>query len=197
MTEADQSEIIKAAVTMQYQGIWIRFISFLIDTIVLGVLIGVIGSILGFSVVSRTAGWGFGLLSFIIFLAYFTYLEGSKGQTIGKMVTKIKVVGEDGEMINMNQAFTRTPRNRWPISLSNRCYPNLEVGKETASGRSYCQDGSYKGMISDFSLYFRISGNSLVYMIVLPEGQPFFISRGYDLRSVQAILCHRQIHPRS
>ena len=92
---------------MQYQGIWIRFISFLIDTIVLGVLIGVIGSILGFSVVSRTAGWGFGLLSFIIFLAYFTYLEGSKGQTIGKMVTKIKVVGEDGEMINMNQAFTR------------------------------------------------------------------------------------------
>ena len=92
---------------MQYQGIWIRFISFLIDTIVLGVLIGVIGSILGFSVVSRTAGWGFGLLSFIIFLSYFTYLEGSKGQTIGKMVTKIKVVGEDGEMINMNQAFTR------------------------------------------------------------------------------------------
>jgi uncharacterized RDD family membrane protein YckC len=107
MTEADQSEIIKTAVTMQYQGIWIRFISFLIDTIVLGVLIGVVGSILGFSVVSRTAGWGFGLLSFIIFLAYFTYLEGSKGQTIGKMATKIKVVGEDGEMINMNQAFTR------------------------------------------------------------------------------------------
>ncbi len=107
MTEADQSEIINAAVNMQYQGIWIRFISFLIDTIVLGVLIGVVGSILGFSVVSRTAGWGFGLLSFIIFLAYFTYLEGSKGQTIGKMVTKIKVVGEDGEMINMNQAFTR------------------------------------------------------------------------------------------
>jgi uncharacterized RDD family membrane protein YckC len=107
MTEADQSEIIKTAVTMQYQGIWIRFISFLIDTIVLGVLIGVIGSILGLNVVSRTAGWGFGLLSFIIFLAYFTYLEGSKGQTIGKMVTKIKVVGEDGGKIDMNQAFTR------------------------------------------------------------------------------------------
>lgn len=107
MSEADQSEIIKTAVTMQYQGIWIRFISFLIDTIVLGVLIGAIGSILGFSVVSRTAGWGFGLLSFIIFLAYFTYMEGSNGQTIGKMVTKIKVVREDGGKIDMNQAFTR------------------------------------------------------------------------------------------
>lgn len=107
MSEADQSEIIKTAVTMQYQGIWIRFISFLIDTIVLGVLIGAIGSILGFSVVSRTAGWGFGLLSFIIFLAYFTYMERSNGQTIGKMVTKIKVVREDGGKIDMNQAFTR------------------------------------------------------------------------------------------
>jgi len=107
MAGADQSEIMKAAVTMQYQGVGIRFISFLIDSIVLVLLIGVVGSIFGFSVVSRTAGWGFGLLSFIIFLAYFTYLEGSKGQTIGKMVTKIKVVREDGGMINMNQAFTR------------------------------------------------------------------------------------------
>ena len=48
MTEADQSEIINAAVNMQYQGIWIRFISFLIDTIVLGVLIGVVGLHIGF-----------------------------------------------------------------------------------------------------------------------------------------------------
>ena len=107
MAGSDQSEVMKNPGAMEYQGIWIRFISLLMDTIVLGVLIGVVGSILGLSVVSRTAGWGFGLLSFIIFLAYFTYLEGSKGQTIGKMVTKIKVVGEDGEMINMNQAFTR------------------------------------------------------------------------------------------
>ena len=107
MAGSDQSEVMKNPGAMEYQGIWIRFISLLIDTIVLGVLIGVVGSILGLSVVSRTAGWGFGLLSFIIFLAYFTYLEGSKGQTIGKMVTKIKVVGEDGGKINMNQAFTR------------------------------------------------------------------------------------------
>jgi uncharacterized RDD family membrane protein YckC len=107
MAGSDQSEVMKNPGAMEYQGIWIRFISLLMDTIVLGVLIGVIGSILGFSVVSRTVGWGFGLLSFIIFLAYFTYLEGSKGQTIGKMVTKIKVVGEDGGKIDMNQAFTR------------------------------------------------------------------------------------------
>jgi uncharacterized RDD family membrane protein YckC len=105
--EANQSEIMKTTVTMQYQGIWIRFISFLIDSIVLALLIGAVGSVLGFSAFSRTTGWGFGLLSFIMFLAYFTYLEGAKGQTIGKIVTKIRVVREDGGKINMSQAFTR------------------------------------------------------------------------------------------
>lgn len=108
MADANQSEISKTTFDMQYQGVMIRFISFLIDSIVLALLIGAVGSILGFNIFSQNAGWGFGLLSFIIFLAYFTYLEGAKGQTIGKMVTKIKVVREDGGKIDMNQAFTRT-----------------------------------------------------------------------------------------
>lgn len=108
MAGSDQSELAKATVNMDYQGIGIRFISLLIDTIILGLLIGAIGSILGFNVFAQRADWGFGLVSFLIFLAYFTYLEGSRGQTIGKMVTKIKVVREDGGTIDMSQAFTRT-----------------------------------------------------------------------------------------
>ncbi len=37
-----------------------------------------------------------GLFSFIFYIGYYTYLEGSRGQTIGKMITRIKVVREDG-----------------------------------------------------------------------------------------------------
>ena len=92
MASADQSEIMRTAVNMQYQGVSTRFIALLIDSIILALLIGALGSILGFGLFSETSGSGFGILSFIIFLAYFTYLEGSRGQTIGKMVTKIKVV---------------------------------------------------------------------------------------------------------
>jgi len=33
--------------------------------------------------------WWLGIIDFIIFIGYFTYLEGSRGQTIGKMITKI------------------------------------------------------------------------------------------------------------
>src|SRR5512139_2077353 len=51
--------------------------------------------------------WTWGLLSFALYIAYYTYLEGTRGQTIGKMITKIKVVREDGSPIDMNQAFTR------------------------------------------------------------------------------------------
>ena len=108
MAGGNQSEIMKTAITMQYQGVSIGFIALLIDSIILALLIGAVGSILGFSVFSENAGSGFGILAFIIFLAYFTYLEGSRGQTIGKMIVKIKVVREDGGKIDVTQAFTRT-----------------------------------------------------------------------------------------
>jgi uncharacterized RDD family membrane protein YckC len=51
------------------------------------------------------SGWG--IITFIIFVAYFTYLEGTRGQTIGKMVMKIKVVREDGSSIDISTAFIR------------------------------------------------------------------------------------------
>lgn len=58
MAGFDQSDIIKTAVTMQYQGVRIRFIALLIDSIVLALLIGAVGSILGFNIFFKTAGWG-------------------------------------------------------------------------------------------------------------------------------------------
>ncbi|NPV61037.1 MAG: RDD family protein [Methanotrichaceae archaeon] len=107
MAGTEQSEIMKAPVILEYQGIGIRFVSLLIDSIVLGLLLGALGAILGVGRASGTAEWGWGLFYFLVYLAYFTYLEGSRGQTVGKMITKIKVVGENGGKIDMNQAFVR------------------------------------------------------------------------------------------
>jgi uncharacterized RDD family membrane protein YckC len=103
MASADQTEIMRVPMPMQFQGIRIRFVALLIDTIILSLLIGVVGSIFR----SQTAGWAFGLFSFLIFLTYFTYLEGSTGQTVGKMLMKIKVIRADGGKVDMKQAFTR------------------------------------------------------------------------------------------
>lgn len=92
----------------EYQGIGIRLVSIIIDNLIVGIIIGVIGSGIGFGMMTqRMVPWWIGLLYFVIYIGYFTILEGSKGQTIGKMVTKIKVVREDGGPIDMNQALTR------------------------------------------------------------------------------------------
>jgi uncharacterized RDD family membrane protein YckC len=92
----------------EYQGIGIRLVSLIIDNIIVGIIIGAIGSGIGFGMMTqRMVPWWIGLLYFVIYVGYFTLLEGSKGQTVGKMVTKIKVVREDGGQIDMNQALTR------------------------------------------------------------------------------------------
>jgi len=105
---SDQPVMGTPPVAKEYQGIGIRFVSLLIDTIILALIIGVVGSIIGFGMMEMgKVPWWLGLVDFIIFIVYFTYLEGSRGQTIGKMITKIKVVREDGKPIDMNQAFTR------------------------------------------------------------------------------------------
>ena len=92
----------------EYQGIGIRLVSIIIDNIIVGIIIGAIGSGIGFGMMAqRMVPWWIGLLYFVIYIGYFTLLEGSKGQTIGKMITKIKVVREDGGKIDMNQALTR------------------------------------------------------------------------------------------
>ena len=107
MADQDQMELANPG-PMAYQGVGIRFVSLLIDSIIIGFMIGALGAVLGVEMMeSGTAPWAWGLFSFIFFIGYFTYLEGSRGQTIGKMITRIKVVREDGRPIDMNQAFTR------------------------------------------------------------------------------------------
>ncbi len=102
-----QPEMIGAPKSLDYQGVGIRFVSILIDSIILGIIDVVLGSIFGiFGSASRNVWWWW-ILSFLIMLAYFTYLEGTRGQSIGKMITQIKVVREDGGKIDINQAFIR------------------------------------------------------------------------------------------
>jgi uncharacterized RDD family membrane protein YckC len=108
MAGSDQPLTEKPPIALEYQGIGIRFVSLLIDSIILGIIIGVLGSVTGIGVVGKgMIPWWLGLIYFIIYIGYYTYLEGLQGQTIGKMITKIKVVREDGKPIDMNQAFTR------------------------------------------------------------------------------------------
>lgn len=102
-----------------YQGVAIRFVAILIDTIIILIIAGILSALFNaFAVITNSAsgtvtfslaGALGGLVSLAVFILYFTLLEGRYGQTVGKMAVKIKVVQEaDGAPIDYSQAAVRT-----------------------------------------------------------------------------------------
>ena len=95
--------------TGEAAGFWRRFAAALID----GVLLGIAGNL-----VDRAAGTGLsGGTSFawIVSLAYFTFLHGRTGQTLGDAALGIRVVDVrdgTGEPIGYGRAFLR-----WLVSI--------------------------------------------------------------------------------
>jgi uncharacterized RDD family membrane protein YckC len=104
--------------TTPYQGVAIRFVAILIDTIIIAIIAGVLSAPFNaFAVITNASGtvtFSFagvlgGLVSLAVFMLYFTLLEGHYGQTVGKMAVKIKVVRlADGAPIDYSQAAVRT-----------------------------------------------------------------------------------------
>ena len=103
----------------QYAGAGQRFLNYVIDTIAFYILYLIFLSIMGFFMMdmfSRGASENLGLiialmtygLAIFIMLAYYTLLEGSNGKTLGKLITKTRVVTEDGQPISYGKAFIRT-----------------------------------------------------------------------------------------
>ncbi len=112
MAGADEIRPATIHETTAYQGVAIRFVALLIDSIILWIVFAILGFLFGvfnsgFYLSPRVALSGWGIVAFIIYIAYFTYLEGTRGQTIGKRVMGLKVVREDGGSIDMGAAFVR------------------------------------------------------------------------------------------
>lgn len=69
-------------------GFWRRFVASFVDGIILGVAYFVLAAFL-----SENAATG---LNFLLGLGYYTYFEGSSGQTLGKQALGIRVVDLGG-----------------------------------------------------------------------------------------------------
>lgn len=83
-----------------YAGFWRRWLAFFIDGLLSYLLSFVIGVIFGFVAVSSgtqiisiaSAKLIASVISYTVVIIYYVYFIGSKGQTLGKMAMKIKVV---------------------------------------------------------------------------------------------------------
>ncbi len=93
-----------------------RFLARLIDGIIMGVVFGIISAIVAGAIITGYRSGSevyfyyliIGVLSAVIYLGYYAYMESSRGQTVGKIVMKLKVFGPDGvSNPTMEQAVRR------------------------------------------------------------------------------------------
>jgi uncharacterized RDD family membrane protein YckC len=103
-----------------YASVGSRIVAILLDHLILVIFAAIIALPLGlraalFSLpvrgpagLMRGAVLPLGALNFLLWLLYFTYFEGTSGQTLGKRIMGIKVVKEGGEQLTPIEAFIRT-----------------------------------------------------------------------------------------
>jgi uncharacterized RDD family membrane protein YckC len=90
----------QAAPQLQYVSVGPRFLAVLIDSILIGIVNGIIGAALrGSSTV--------GLIAAVITIAYYIVMEATQGATVGKMVLGLRVVRIDGSPISWNESIIR------------------------------------------------------------------------------------------
>lgn len=84
-----------------------RFLAYLEDTILLGIVGFVIGTVF-YGLFSRMGGWEI-FIGFFIAVAYFGYMNSEKcnGQTWGKKQFKLRVVDKDGKCIPLKDSIFR------------------------------------------------------------------------------------------
>lgn len=104
-------------------GFWIRLLAFLIDLAILRVVGVILGAILGDTFV--TLGNFARLIGLAIVLAYFGILQSRDGggQSLGQRVTRIRVVGADGNSISTFRSVCRTAILWLPALLNQLVIP--------------------------------------------------------------------------
>jgi uncharacterized RDD family membrane protein YckC len=81
------------------------------------------------------------LVSFGVIFAYYTFLEGSsKGKTIGKMITKTKVIREDGEPMTFGKAFLRTLCRLVPFEFISAFFAGGQMWHDSWTGTRVVKD---------------------------------------------------------
>lgn len=100
---------------MQYAGFWLRFVAYVIDSAIVGVLPAIVALIITpiFFISSRAVA-ALGVIFFIVPVVgtvgwlYYALMESSTFQaTLGKRVLALKVTGMNGEPISFGRASGR------------------------------------------------------------------------------------------
>lgn len=100
--------------TMKQRGadaLALRIVAIFIDGIIVGVVAFFLGFLWGY--LGPIGGFIGYIFNFVLFTVYMLVMEGSRGQTIGKMLLNLKVVREDGGPVTMKEAQARAVGILW------------------------------------------------------------------------------------
>ncbi len=111
------------ALAPKFAGFWIRAVAYTLDGFVIALLLFLL---VGVGLFGYSSGSGTGalrsfsytfdesvfsylnLVVFILYMAYYTFFLGTRGQTPGKMLCGLKVLRTDGRPVGFGQAAIRT-----------------------------------------------------------------------------------------
>lgn len=96
--EVSSAGITGEAGVLQYRGVWVRLLAFIIDLIAILLISFILGKI--FSTIPAAATFG---ILFVYFFGFWWW----RGQTPGKMLTRAQIVKRDGSRIGLVRAFLR------------------------------------------------------------------------------------------
>ncbi|MBI5019085.1 RDD family protein [Candidatus Gottesmanbacteria bacterium] len=84
----------------KYGGFWKRLLAYAIDTLLIYIVFWLIPG------VDMEDTW-VNVAMFVAWTAYFVWMVGTYGATIGKMVLKLKIVKENGKRVSYSDALLR------------------------------------------------------------------------------------------
>lgn len=112
METQDLLQDIEQEIVLEHAGVGQRFANYLIDILCIYALViafGIVASVLSGSVIFQEGSFGIYVTLYSTLILYYTVIEGlSKGRTVGKLITRTKVVKEDGSAISFGDAFRRS-----------------------------------------------------------------------------------------
>ena len=97
---------------VRYAGFWVRLAAKLVDVLAVGLPLSLFYYLIAVVVPSvnrRPDWWAFiaTIFGLVVYGAYFVWMDGSTGQTIGRRATGIRVIMQGGGPITYGQALTR------------------------------------------------------------------------------------------
>lgn len=102
------------AVNFYYAGFFIRLLAFTIDMLVTSSIANIIKNLVGTDFQLTETISAFAIIYWLITLAYFTLMTYfNHGQTLGKMVTNIRVIPTKSEKLTFGQVVSRETCGRY------------------------------------------------------------------------------------